>query len=187
MLNWLCRLGLADAVDASRRHASHGRQSRPPLPADIQTVCPTCLLLFRVDESHLTGESDDVAKEPRTRPSLLGGSKILSGFGRMLVTAVGPNSQVGGRPQAACCCLDAAGCCFGARGACWSPLVGPACSCRAGGCCMGQHGGRATPAICQPLSPFSAVAAVGPHRGDGCGRQDRRRGGGGGRHGDGRG
>lgn len=47
-----------------------------------------------MDESHLTGESDDVAKDPRARPSLLGGSKVLSGFGRMLVTAVGPNSQV---------------------------------------------------------------------------------------------
>lgn len=49
-----------------------------------------------MDESHLTGESDDVPKDPRTRPSLLGGSKVLSGFGRMLVTAVGPNSQASG-------------------------------------------------------------------------------------------
>ncbi len=51
----------------------------------------------RVDESHLTGESDDVSKDPHTRPTLLGGSKVLSGFGRMLVTAVGPNSQVMGK------------------------------------------------------------------------------------------
>jgi magnesium-transporting ATPase (P-type) len=50
---------------------------------------PAC----RVDESHLTGEPDDVAKDPRARASLLGGSKVLSGFGRMLVTSVGPNSQ----------------------------------------------------------------------------------------------
>ncbi|KAL4422348.1 hypothetical protein ABPG75_008545, partial [Micractinium tetrahymenae] len=50
---------------------------------------------LKVDESHLTGESDDVGKDPYTRPSLLGGSKVLSGFGRMLVTAVGPNSQSG--------------------------------------------------------------------------------------------
>lgn len=48
----------------------------------------------RVDESHLTGESDDVTKDTHSRPTLLGGSKVLSGFGRMLVTAVGPNSQV---------------------------------------------------------------------------------------------
>jgi Ca2+ transporting ATPase len=49
----------------------------------------------KVDESHLTGESDDVPKDPHSRPTLLGGSKVLSGFGRMLVTAVGPNSQSG--------------------------------------------------------------------------------------------
>ncbi|PSC68202.1 calcium-translocating P-type PMCA-type [Micractinium conductrix] len=49
----------------------------------------------KVDESHLTGEADDVSKDPYARPSLLGGSKVLSGFGRMLVTAVGPNSQSG--------------------------------------------------------------------------------------------
>lgn len=36
-----------------------------------------------------------MAKDPISRPSLLGGSKVLSGFGRMLVTAVGPNSQSG--------------------------------------------------------------------------------------------
>jgi hypothetical protein len=30
----------------------------------------------RVDESHLTGEPDDVPKEPSARASLLGGSKV---------------------------------------------------------------------------------------------------------------
>lgn len=49
-----------------------------------------------MDESHLTGEADDVEKNPEIAQSLLSGSKVLSGFGRMLVTAVGPNSQVGG-------------------------------------------------------------------------------------------
>lgn len=165
MLNGLCRLGLADAVDASRRHASHGRQSRPPLPADIQTSCPTCLLLFRVDESHLTGESDDVAKEPRTRPSLLGGSKILSGFGRMLVTAVGPNSQVGG--CARLLVLGGGGVLLWRLGGShaghrWWALL--AALCRAGGCSVGQNCGRATPVSCQTFSAFSLSAAVGPHR-----------------------
>ncbi|GAB4821345.1 hypothetical protein N2152v2_008391 [Parachlorella kessleri] len=50
---------------------------------------------IKVDESHLTGESDDVDKSPEAAQSLLSGSRVLSGFGRMLVTAVGPNSQAG--------------------------------------------------------------------------------------------
>lgn len=67
---------------------------RPSCPPPSRP--PALLLnLRRVDESHLTGEADDVSKDPRTRPSLLGGSKVLSGFGRMLVTAVGPASQSG--------------------------------------------------------------------------------------------
>lgn len=71
----------------------------------------------RVDESHLTGESDDVLKESPTAAAAaaaanssngastgrsssgmssclcMSGSKVLEGFGRMLVVAVGPNSQ----------------------------------------------------------------------------------------------
>lgn len=51
----------------------------------------------RVDESHMTGESDDVVRLPSPHgPSLLlSGSKVLEGFGTMLVLAVGPNSQQG--------------------------------------------------------------------------------------------
>jgi hypothetical protein len=65
---------------------------------------------YRVDESHLTGESDDVVKEPPAAAAAgssgssggssglssclcMSGSKVLEGFGRMLVLAVGPNSQ----------------------------------------------------------------------------------------------
>jgi Ca2+ transporting ATPase len=58
--------------------------------------------LCRVDESHLTGESDDVEKTPETAQALLSGSKVLSGFGRMLVTAVGPNSQASGSVFVCC-------------------------------------------------------------------------------------
>lgn len=66
----------------------------PPLCAAMMLPLRLpCFAACRVDESHLTGEPDDVAKDPRTRASLLGGSKVLSGFGRMLVTSVGPNSQ----------------------------------------------------------------------------------------------
>ncbi|KAI8463798.1 MAG: hypothetical protein J3K34DRAFT_526699 [Monoraphidium minutum] len=50
---------------------------------------------LKVDESQLTGESDDVIKDPVTAPVVFSGSKILEGFGSLLVLAVGPNSQAG--------------------------------------------------------------------------------------------
>ena len=49
----------------------------------------------RVDESHLTGEPDDVYKDTRSAAAALSGSKVVQGQGRMLVTAVGLNSQQG--------------------------------------------------------------------------------------------
>ena len=52
-------------------------------------------MLRRVDESHLTGESEDVFKDPQKHPAALSGSKILEGTGRRSVTAVGLNSQQG--------------------------------------------------------------------------------------------
>lgn len=51
--------------------------------------------LCRLDESHLTGESDDVLKDADTAPMLCSGSRVLEGLGRCLVVAVGPNSQQG--------------------------------------------------------------------------------------------
>mmetsp|Transcript_15651 Transcript_15651/g.38981 ORF Transcript_15651/g.38981 Transcript_15651/m.38981 type:complete len:1717 (-) Transcript_15651:132-5282(-) len=50
---------------------------------------------MRVDESHMTGESEEVVKSLEGSTLLLSGSKILEGFGRMLVLAVGPSSQQG--------------------------------------------------------------------------------------------
>jgi len=49
----------------------------------------------RVDESHLTGEAKEVAKDARTAQAMYSGSKVLSGVGTMMVTAVGPASQSG--------------------------------------------------------------------------------------------
>lgn len=49
----------------------------------------------RVDESHLTGESDDGLKHSGSAPVMLSGTKILEGHGRMLVTGVGLNSAQG--------------------------------------------------------------------------------------------
>ncbi|XP_032822331.2 plasma membrane calcium-transporting ATPase 2-like isoform X2 [Petromyzon marinus] len=48
-----------------------------------------------VDESSLTGESDHLSKSPDCDPMLLSGTHVMEGSGRMVVTAVGINSQSG--------------------------------------------------------------------------------------------
>nr|CAD7439799.1 unnamed protein product [Timema bartmani] len=50
---------------------------------------------LKVDESSLTGESDHVKKGEEVDPMLLSGTYIMEGSGKMLVTAVGVNSQAG--------------------------------------------------------------------------------------------
>lgn len=50
---------------------------------------------LKVDESSLTGESDHVRKGESYDPMLLSGTHVMEGSGRMLVTAVGVNSQAG--------------------------------------------------------------------------------------------
>ena len=62
------------------------------LPAD--GVIVQCNDL-KVDESSLTGESDLVKKGPERDPLLLAGTHIMEGSGKMIVTAVGLNSQTG--------------------------------------------------------------------------------------------
>ncbi|XP_016420772.1 plasma membrane calcium-transporting ATPase 2-like [Sinocyclocheilus rhinocerous] len=49
----------------------------------------------KIDESSLTGESDHVRKSADKDPMLLSGTHVMEGSGRMLVTAVGVNSQTG--------------------------------------------------------------------------------------------
>lgn len=56
---------------------------------------PVSQCLCRLDESHLTGEADDVLKDAETAPVLFSGSRVLEGLGRCLVIAVGPNSAQG--------------------------------------------------------------------------------------------
>ncbi|XP_067928988.1 plasma membrane calcium-transporting ATPase 2-like [Watersipora subatra] len=48
-----------------------------------------------VDESSLTGESDLVKKRVERDPMLLSGTHVMEGSGKMVVTAVGVNSQAG--------------------------------------------------------------------------------------------
>ncbi|XP_041080653.1 plasma membrane calcium-transporting ATPase 2 isoform X5 [Polyodon spathula] len=50
---------------------------------------------LKIDESSLTGESDHVSKAPDKDPMLLSGTHVMEGSGRMVVTAVGVNSQTG--------------------------------------------------------------------------------------------
>uniref|UniRef100_A0A8C3GA81 Calcium-transporting ATPase n=1 Tax=Cyclopterus lumpus TaxID=8103 RepID=A0A8C3GA81_CYCLU len=62
------------------------------LPADgILVQCND----LKIDESSLTGESDHVGKSVDKDPMLLSGTHVMEGSGRMLVTAVGVNSQTG--------------------------------------------------------------------------------------------
>ncbi|XP_017328879.1 plasma membrane calcium-transporting ATPase 1 isoform X1 [Ictalurus punctatus] len=62
------------------------------LPADGVLIQGNDL---KIDESSLTGESDHVRKTLDKDPMLLSGTHVMEGSGKMLVTAVGLNSQTG--------------------------------------------------------------------------------------------
>ncbi|KAM4613130.1 plasma membrane calcium-transporting ATPase 2 isoform 4-T4 [Polymixia lowei] len=62
------------------------------LPADGVLIQGNDL---KIDESSLTGESDHVRKAADKDPMLLSGTHVMEGSGRMVVTAVGVNSQTG--------------------------------------------------------------------------------------------
>ncbi|KYO17406.1 hypothetical protein Y1Q_0020028 [Alligator mississippiensis] len=62
------------------------------LPADGVLIQGNDL---KIDESSLTGESDHVKKSLDKDPMLLSGTHVMEGSGRMVVTAVGVNSQTG--------------------------------------------------------------------------------------------
>lgn len=53
------------------------------------------MLQFKIDESSLTGESDHVKKGENFDPMVLSGTHVMEGSGKMVVTAVGVNSQAG--------------------------------------------------------------------------------------------
>ncbi|XP_039504611.1 plasma membrane calcium-transporting ATPase 2 isoform X1 [Pimephales promelas] len=62
------------------------------LPADGVLIQGNDL---KIDESSLTGESDHVRKSADKDPMLLSGTHVMEGSGRMVVMAVGVNSQTG--------------------------------------------------------------------------------------------
>ncbi|XP_050026489.1 plasma membrane calcium-transporting ATPase 2 isoform X3 [Dermacentor andersoni] len=62
------------------------------LPADGIIIQSNDL---KIDESTLTGESDHVKKGEHTDPMLFSGTHVMEGSGKVLVSAVGVNSQAG--------------------------------------------------------------------------------------------
>lgn len=62
------------------------------LPADGILIQSNDL---KIDESSLTGESDHVKKGETFDPMVLSGTHVMEGSGKMVVTAVGVNSQAG--------------------------------------------------------------------------------------------
>ncbi|GMR48520.1 hypothetical protein PMAYCL1PPCAC_18715 [Pristionchus mayeri] len=62
------------------------------LPADGVLIQSNDL---KIDESSLTGESDQIKKSPEHDPIILSGTHVMEGSGKMLVCAVGVNSQTG--------------------------------------------------------------------------------------------
>ena len=50
---------------------------------------------LKLDESSLTGESDHVKKNIESDPVILSGTYAMEGSGKMVITAVGANSQTG--------------------------------------------------------------------------------------------
>ncbi|OCT87549.1 plasma membrane calcium-transporting ATPase 1 isoform X2 [Xenopus laevis] len=62
------------------------------LPADGVLIQGNDL---KIDESSLTGESDHVKKTLEKDPLLLSGTHVMEGSGKMVVTAIGVNSQTG--------------------------------------------------------------------------------------------
>ncbi|KAG0321173.1 hypothetical protein BGZ99_004074 [Dissophora globulifera] len=66
-------------------------------PGDLLAVDGIVLQSHNItcDESSATGESDALKKDTEKNCYVISGSKVLDGSGRMLVTAVGPNSFFG--------------------------------------------------------------------------------------------
>uniref|UniRef100_A0A674GX74 P-type Ca(2+) transporter n=1 Tax=Taeniopygia guttata TaxID=59729 RepID=A0A674GX74_TAEGU len=84
----LAQLPVADLVVGDVVQVKYGDL----LPADGVLIQGNDL---KIDESALTGESDHVRKAPDKDPLLLSGTHVMEGSGRMVVTAVGVNSQSG--------------------------------------------------------------------------------------------
>ncbi|XP_061629080.1 plasma membrane calcium-transporting ATPase 1-like isoform X1 [Phyllopteryx taeniolatus] len=84
----LAQVKVSDIVVGDIAHVKYGDL----LPADGILIQGNDL---KIDESSLTGESDHVKKSADKDPMLLSGTHVMEGSGKMVVTAVGVNSQTG--------------------------------------------------------------------------------------------
>lgn len=50
---------------------------------------------LKVDESSMTGESDDIKKDPESAPFMIGSCLVMTGSGRLIITSVGTTSIYG--------------------------------------------------------------------------------------------
>lgn len=84
----VCQISVGDIVVGDIAQIKYGDL----LPADGVLIQSNDL---KVDESSLTGESDHVKKGIDNDPMVLSGTHVMEGSGKMVVTAVGVNSQAG--------------------------------------------------------------------------------------------
>ncbi|XP_057693208.1 plasma membrane calcium-transporting ATPase 1-like isoform X2 [Corythoichthys intestinalis] len=84
----MTHIKVSDIVVGDIAHVKYGDL----LPADGILIQGNDL---KIDESSLTGESDHVKKSTDKDPMLLSGTHVMEGSGKMVVTAVGVNSQTG--------------------------------------------------------------------------------------------
>ncbi|XP_073816254.1 plasma membrane calcium-transporting ATPase 3-like [Musca autumnalis] len=84
----VCQISIGDIVVGDIAQVKYGDL----LPADGILIQSNDL---KVDESSLTGESDHVKKGTDQDPMVLSGTHVMEGSGKMVVTAVGVNSQAG--------------------------------------------------------------------------------------------
>ncbi|XP_065370729.1 plasma membrane calcium-transporting ATPase 1 isoform X9 [Calliphora vicina] len=84
----VCQISVGDIVVGDIAQIKYGDL----LPADGILIQSNDL---KVDESSLTGESDHVKKGIDSDPMVLSGTHVMEGSGKMIVTAVGVNSQAG--------------------------------------------------------------------------------------------
>ncbi|KTG31995.1 hypothetical protein cypCar_00024483 [Cyprinus carpio] len=87
LLSVVCVVLVTASMDWAKR-----KRVRDLLPADGILIQGNDL---KIDESSLTGESDHVKKSMEKDPMLLSGTHVMEGSGKMVVTAVGVNSQTG--------------------------------------------------------------------------------------------
>lgn len=103
--------GLQNKIESEHKFAAIRKGQLEQLPVSEILVGDVCQIKYgdllpadgiiiqsndlKIDESSLTGESDLVKKGEERDPMLLSGTHVMEGSGRILITAIGPNSQAG--------------------------------------------------------------------------------------------